>query len=191
VYEVACGASLASLIDAAGGTTAPVRGALFGGYAGAWLHADELAAARLCDEQLARLGASVGAGVVALLSGEACPVAETARVAGWMASQSTRQCGPCVHGLSALSELVGALAAGRAERGAMRRVEALSSIVRGRGACSHPDGGVRFILSGLRAFAGEFTDHARHGACATCARPPELPLPAAPRDAGAQLRSAA
>ena len=37
VYEIEHGASLASLIDAAGGTTAPARAALFGGYAGAWI----------------------------------------------------------------------------------------------------------------------------------------------------------
>ena len=37
VYEIEPGSSLTSLIDAAGGTTAGVRGALIGGYAGAWV----------------------------------------------------------------------------------------------------------------------------------------------------------
>jgi NADH:ubiquinone oxidoreductase subunit F (NADH-binding) len=190
VYEVACGTSLSSLMQAAGGITAGVHGALLGGYAGGWLRHEELSGARLCDEDLAPLGASVGAGVVALLSAEACPVAETARVARWMASQSTRQCGPCIHGLDALAQHVAAMAAGRAERRALRRVEHLSSLVQGRGACSHPDGGVRFILSALRAFSSEFSDHARHGPCPACARSRELPLPVAHGGAGTQLRSA-
>ena len=191
VYEVARGASLGSLVQAAGGITVGVRGALLGGYAGGWLRHEELAGTRLCDEDLAPLGASIGAGVVALLSEEACPVAETARVARWMASQSTRQCGPCMHGLDALAQEVASMAAGRAGRGALHRVEHLSSLVQGRGACSHPDGGVRFILSALRAFSSEFSDHARHGPCPACARSCELPLPMAHGGGGAQLRSAA
>ena len=191
VYEVAYGASLGSLVQAAGGITVGVRGALLGGYAGGWLRHEELAGTRLCDEGLAPRGASIGAGVVALLSEEACPVAETARVARWMASQSTRQCGPCMHGLDALAQQVASMAAGRAERGVLRRVEHLSSHVQGRGACSHPDGGVRFILSALRAFSSEFSDHARHGPCPACARSRELPLPMAHGGAGAPLRRAA
>ena len=190
VYEVACGSSLASLVEAAGGTTAPVRGALFGGYAGAWLGAEELAEARLCDEQLAPFGASIGAGVVALLSAEACPVSETARIADWLATQSSRQCGPCVHGLRALAEEVGLLAAGGAELNASRRVEQLAAIVRGRGACGHPDGGVRFILSALRAFAADFSEHARSGRCAACARQAELALPTGEGVSGRRPRAA-
>ncbi len=37
VYEVEFGASLSSLVEAAGGTTRRVRAALFGGYAGTWV----------------------------------------------------------------------------------------------------------------------------------------------------------
>ncbi len=37
VYEIEHGASLTSLIEAAGGTTARLRGALIGGYAGTWI----------------------------------------------------------------------------------------------------------------------------------------------------------
>jgi len=191
VYEVACGASIDSLVQAAGGLTSRVHGALLGGYAGGWLRLEELASTRLCDEDLAPLGSAVGAGVVTLLSEQACPVAETARVSRWMASQSTRQCGPCVHGLDALAQEVASIATGRAERGALRRVEHLSSLVRGRGACRHPDGGVRFILSALRAFASEFSEHAHHGPCRACAHSRELPLPPAHGGAEAQRRSAA
>jgi hypothetical protein len=32
------------------------------------------------------------------------------------------------------------------------------------------------LLSALDAFAVEFDDHARHGACDCCLRPSELPL---------------
>ena len=67
----------------------------------------------------AQLGAALGAGVVALLSEHACPVAETARVARWLAEQSAGQCGPCVHGLAALAD--GVQRARRGRRPAGRR----------------------------------------------------------------------
>ena len=76
VYEVEFGASLASLIEAAGGMKARVRGALFGGYAGTWIEASALSGLALSNPHLAPYGATLGAGVVALLSEEACPVAE-------------------------------------------------------------------------------------------------------------------
>jgi NADH:ubiquinone oxidoreductase subunit F (NADH-binding) len=177
VYEVEHGAPLASLIDAAGGTTAPVRAALLGGYAGNWIAGEFLHGIALSDEHLAPHGASLGAGVVLLLRESACPVAETVRVTRWLAFQSSGQCGPCVNGLQALARTVQELAAGTAEAGSTGRIERLASLVARRGACKHPDGAVAFTLSALDAFAAEFADHAAHGPCGACAASPELPLP--------------
>ncbi len=180
VYEIEHGASLSALIDAAGGATGGVRGALLGGYAGSWIGREWLHGVALSTEQLAAHGASLGAGVVLLLSDRACPVAETARAARWMAGQSTRQCGPCVHGLDAVAGAVEQFAAGAQQPRAMPRVERLAWLTARRGACAHPDGAVNLILSALEAFATEFAEHARHGPCDDCARPPELPLPDRP-----------
>lgn len=177
VYEIEHGASLASLIDAAGGTTAGLRGALLGGYAGAWVSREWLGGVALSKEHLAAHGATLGAGVVLLLSDRACPVAETARVARWMAGQSVRQCGPCINGLDSLADTLEQLALGSADATATRRIERLASLTARRGACGHPDGAVNLILSALEAFQADFAEHARHGECASCSRPPELPLP--------------
>ncbi len=180
VYEIEHGASLSSLIEAAGGTTARVRGALLGGYAGAWIGSERLNGVALSNEHLAPHGASLGAGVVLLLSAEACPVAETARVARWLAGQSTRQCGPCVHGLDALATTIEELAGGTAAARAVQRIDRLASLVARRGACGHPDGAVNLILSALETFESEFAEHARHGPCDGCSRPPEMPMPDRP-----------
>ncbi len=180
VYEIELGASLSSLIRAAGGTTAGVRAVLLGGYAGAWIGAERLGEIALSNEHLAPHGASLGAGVVLLLSDAACPVAESARVARWMAGQSTRQCGPCLHGLDALAATVEELASGIAGARVAERVDRLAALSSRRGACAHPDGAVKLILSALQAFRAEFLDHARHGPCEACARRPELPLPDRP-----------
>ncbi|HEY5195057.1 MAG TPA: NADH-ubiquinone oxidoreductase-F iron-sulfur binding region domain-containing protein [Solirubrobacteraceae bacterium] len=177
VYEIEHGASLASLIDAAGGNTTAVRAGLFGGYAGAWISGERLGDITLSNEQLAPHRASLGAGVILLLSEDACPVAETARVARWLADQSAGQCGPCVHGLDAIATTIEDVADGAAQSEAKHRIVRLASLTRRRGACNHPDGTVRFILTALEVFGAEFADHAQHGPCDACQREGELPLP--------------
>jgi NADH:ubiquinone oxidoreductase subunit F (NADH-binding) len=186
VYEIEHGSSLTSLIDAAGGTTEPLRAAVIGGYAGTWVDAGHLHSLALSDDDLAPYGARLGTGVVILLAADRCGLAETARVARWLAQESARQCGPCKHGLDALAQtLEGALTgvADVADPDHRRRLAHLMSIVRGRGACSHPDATVRFIGSALEVFAEELADHMKYGPCSACAGPPVLPIPAgrAPR----------
>jgi NADH:ubiquinone oxidoreductase subunit F (NADH-binding) len=180
VYEIENGASLSSLIQAGGGTTAGVRAVLLGGYAGAWVGGELLQALALSQEHLAPHGATLGAGIVLLLSDAACPVAEAARVARWMAGQSARQCGPCLHGLDSLASTIEQMASGTAQGNATQRADRLASLTARRGACAHPDGAVNLILSSLEVFASEFADHVRHGACDGCTRAPELPLPLRP-----------
>jgi NADH:ubiquinone oxidoreductase subunit F (NADH-binding) len=177
VYETEYGWSLASAIAAAGGLTAEVRAVLIGGYAGAWIDGRLLDALTLSDEELRPHGASVGTGVITLLSTDACGLAETTRVARWLASESAGQCGPCVFGLDALASTLEQVLAGVAEPGAVDRLVHLSAIARGRGACRHPDGAVRLVSSALDVFASELADHVRHGPCAACVRSPSLPLP--------------
>ena len=183
VYEVEYGASLSSLLDAAGGVTTRPRAALFGGYSGTWIDGRALSGLALSDEHLAPHYASMSAGVIVLLSSDACPVAETARVTRWLARQSARQCGPCIHGLDALADTLGQVASGAADRGFARRTEQLVGLVQRRGACSHPDGSARFVMSALEVFAEELADHAQHGTCEACLRPAELPLPVRARSA--------
>jgi NADH:ubiquinone oxidoreductase subunit F (NADH-binding) len=177
VYEIEHGASLSSLIHAAGGLLGDVQAALLGGYAGAWIDGRVLHAISLCEEQLAPLQASVGAGVVVLLSAEACPVAETTRLMRWLADQSARQCGPCVNGLHAIATAFAELASGTARQSESERLTRLIALTRGRGACRHPDGAVALAQSAIKVFSQELSDHASHGACEACHRRAELPLP--------------
>jgi NADH:ubiquinone oxidoreductase subunit F (NADH-binding) len=94
-----------------------------------------------------------------------------------MATQNARQCGPCVHGLEALASEFAALTQRRAVAADPQRIAQLAAIVRGRGACGHPDGVSHLALSALETFPEEFLEHARHGACEACAAPARLPLP--------------
>jgi NADH:ubiquinone oxidoreductase subunit F (NADH-binding) len=178
VYEIEQGAPLASLIEAAGGRTVPIRAVLLGGYAGTWFDGAAIPTLALSNDHLADHEASLGAGIVVLLAEETCPAAETARVTRWLAGQSAGQCGPCVHGLDAIAGAIEEMVLGVADAGVGQRIARWASLAEGRGACRHPDGAVRFITSALDVFAEEFADHARHGPCDACSWAPELPLPA-------------
>ena len=177
VYEIEHAAPLPALIEAAGGNTTRLRAVLLGGYGGTWVDRTAIPQLALANNQLAAHDASLGAGVVVLLSEQACPVAEVARVTRWLATQSTGQCGPCVHGLDSIAGAIEEVAHGAATVGVGERIARWCTLANGRGACRHPDGAVRFITSGLEVFAEEFADHATHGRCDACASAPELPLP--------------
>jgi NADH:ubiquinone oxidoreductase subunit F (NADH-binding) len=177
VYEIEIGSPLPTLLAAAGSLDAQPRAILLGGYSGSWIDGKLLPGVALCDERLARHGAALGAGVVVLLSHDACPVAELARVTRWLARQSARQCGPCIFGLDAIADTFERLVRGAADPSTRQRLAELCALVAGRGACSHPDGAARLVSSALRVFATELADHARYGPCAGCTRSSELPRP--------------
>ena len=176
VYEIDPGMTLEELLSAAGGR-GRLRAVLLGGYFGSWLPAAQLPGLRLDAEHLAAQGASLGAGVIVALDESACPVAETARIADYFASQTSGQCGPCVNGLDAIGYTIHSLVAGTADGTARSDLARWIGELPGRGACQHPTGAVRFIASALRVFAEEFDDHARHGRCERCSANPVLPAP--------------
>jgi NADH:ubiquinone oxidoreductase subunit F (NADH-binding) len=174
VYEIAHGMAVAELMEWVGAEQPQAM--LIGGYFGTWVPAAELQSVRLSGDGLRPFGAALGAGVLVALPREACPVAETARVAAWFASESAGQCGPCVNGLAAISHTVREIATGVAGRRAFADLERWTRELPGRGACQHPDGAVRFVASALRVFAAEYHDHARHGRCERCLGPAVLPV---------------
>ena len=169
VYEIEPGMPLRDVIASAGGATEPVRALLVGGFFGFW------------DEDLRRAEMSPGLGAAAVLPESACPVAETARVAAYLARESAGQCGPCVNGLGAVAGALESVARGVPYAAVAEDLERWRAIVPGRGACHHPDGAIRFVTSTLTVFARDFADHGNDGRCARCARPAVLPLPRHPR----------
>ena len=176
VYEVAFGTELGWLLSAAG--SGPAAGVLVGGYFGTWLTPGQLDGTALSRASLGRLGASPGCGVVAVVPLSGCPLAETARVADWLAGQSAGQCGPCANGLPAIAGALRELVDGDPSGLAAARVHRWSAMVRGRGACKLPDGAVGLVLSALDAFGPHLEEHRVHGPCPGTAQAPVLPVPA-------------
>ena len=171
VVEVPYGVPLGTLLALAGGPRGPIGAVLVGGYHGAWLPGapDDLPLSRTA---LGVYGASPGAGVVVALPAWHCGLAETARIARYLAGQSAGQCGPCVYGLPRLARALDRVAAGGpgADRGASDEAERLAALAAGRGACQHPDGTARFVRSALRVFADEVRLHGAGRCSAGAAR---------------------
>jgi NADH:ubiquinone oxidoreductase subunit F (NADH-binding) len=176
VYELPLGVPLSDTAALAGGPREPIRALLVGGYFGAWVDGDG-PGLTLDNTSLRRVGASVGAGVVVALGASACPVTEVAGLVAWLSDASAGQCGPCVHGLAALAALLDRIATGRTVQGDGERLTRWTSQVRGRGACSHPDGAANMLASATRVFTDELTEHARRGHSRACNVAPTLHLP--------------
>jgi NADH:ubiquinone oxidoreductase subunit F (NADH-binding) len=133
VYEVPKPAAVRRLLESADGIE-PIKAVLVGGYHGVWLRPDDLVA-------------DPGAGVAIALHANEDGWQRTAEIVRYLASRSTRQCGPCRFGLPALADAMAAR-----QRDQVRR---LVGLVDGRGACHHPDGTARLVRSALTAFPEE------------------------------------
>jgi NADH:ubiquinone oxidoreductase subunit F (NADH-binding) len=186
VVEVPLGTAVADLLrlrpgghpgPAVASAAGEVQAVLAGGYHGAWLPAGTAATLPLANAALRPLGAAVGAGVLAALPAGSCGIAETARVARYLALESAGQCGPCFNGLPRIAAALTDLAGPGPSHTRLAELQRWAGLVEGRGACHHPDGTTRFVRSALRVFAPEIEAH-RRGRCAGAGAPPFLPLPA-------------
>jgi NADH:ubiquinone oxidoreductase subunit F (NADH-binding) len=177
VLEVPYGRTLGDIV-ASCGPEGPLRALLVGGCAGSWLDIDVADNARFTHEDLAAVGATVGVASVLALPRDACGLAETAQLLGYLARESAGQCGPCMFGLPAIAADFAALAAGRAVRdqGVLERLQRRLAVVEGRGACAHPDGAVRMARSALEAFRGDVQMHLAGRPCAFAGAPSRLGL---------------
>jgi NADH:ubiquinone oxidoreductase subunit F (NADH-binding) len=166
VYEVDLGARLGGVLEAAGGTITPPAGALLGGYFGTWLPPALLMDLPLdVDGLKATYGASLGCGVLAVLPNSGCGVVEAARIFSYLAAETAGQCGPCVNGLGAIAETMELIAASNAGPGQLERVKRWIDMVKGRGACKHPDGAVGLLSSALTVFGDHVQMHLYRQRC--------------------------
>jgi NADH:ubiquinone oxidoreductase subunit F (NADH-binding) len=164
VLEAALGTTVGELITAAGGLTEPIQAVLVGGFHGKWMTVDAAWNAPLAVKEMRARGGSVGAGLVAPLAADACPLFEVARVVDYLASETAGQCGPCVNGLPAIAGALAELAQGISDSGTLDRIARWSGLLIGRGNCKHPDGTVGFVASALEVFS-EHVERHLHGPC--------------------------
>jgi NADH:ubiquinone oxidoreductase subunit F (NADH-binding) len=112
-----------------------------------------------------------------VLGQEDCPVRVAADVMAFFAVNNARQCGPCIRGTSAMSQVVAALAAGTVGPEELGRLEGWSVSLRRRGACAYLDGAAQIAASLLAEFPADVAEHAA-SPCPGCAvRSPEPARP--------------
>ena len=170
VQEIEFGSTLGDIASAAGGLRGDAQAVLLGGYFGGWGEVDEQWGLPLEPRSMRARGLAFGCGVVHFLAPESCGVEATARIMAYLASQSARQCGPCVFGLSAIASAMQRLATRSPQADDLDRIVRWSGQLAGRGACHHPDGAVGLIRSALQLFADDFAEHQRRR-CLTVSRP--------------------
>jgi NADH:ubiquinone oxidoreductase subunit F (NADH-binding) len=176
VREVPLGTPLGEVLRRSG-LDSPAQAVLTGGYFGTWLPLPAGLGVPVSVAGLRAAGASLGAGVLAVLPDTACGLAETARVTGYLASQIAAQCGPCQNGMPALAEAMNWIAFGQPGADIIGWGRQLTRLIRGRGACHLPDGAAGLVTSALAVFAADLQAHARSGPCERTRRPAVLPIP--------------
>ncbi|MGP3911969.1 NADH-ubiquinone oxidoreductase-F iron-sulfur binding region domain-containing protein [Nonomuraea sp. 10N515B] len=180
VIETPTGTMLADVLDLCEAEIGD--GVLIGGYHGAWVSAEAVQTAVISREGMKAAGATLGAGIIVPLGESTCSLGEAARVASYLAAESAGQCGPCRLGLPDVARLMCDLVEGKGSVDAIRRSVRL---VERRGACFHPDGTAKFVLSALDAFETEIAIHLEHG---SCGRPVRGVLPMPEREAEISYR---
>src|SRR5262249_20305668 len=151
-------ATLASLVAPVTGDD--VEAVLLGGYGGTWRRWQDVATSPINE-----LEAEARAGIVMTLPANACGITLTSRILSYLAESSARQCGPCLFGLSDTADVMERVARGRARASDTARLQHLTSLVAGRGACHHPDGALRMLTSALAVFAADLAAHRRRRRC--------------------------
>jgi len=157
VYEVELGSRIGDVLKTAGGVAGLTPGALLGGYFGAWVAGDELFERRL--------DTGLGCGVLAVLPEGACGIEESARILDYLSAESAGQCGPCVNGLQAIAVTMQRIARSAGDPEDLPRLRRWSGLVRGRGACRHPDGAAGHLESTLAVFADHLDEHLAGAPC--------------------------
>jgi NADH:ubiquinone oxidoreductase subunit F (NADH-binding)/ferredoxin len=176
VVEVPSGLPLGYVLDLC--SVNPGDGVLVGGYHGMWLPTATAYDVPVSRTGLEAAGGALGAGIVLPLGPATCPIGEVARIATYLAGESSGQCGPCKLGLPGIARSLTAVADGSGGIEALDAARRTASAVRGRGACAHPDGVYRFVQSALTVFTDDIAAHVFRGGCGRPVRG-ELPVPVA------------
>lgn len=186
VVEVETGASVPDLLRSVG--LAEPAAVVVGGYFGTWVPMSLARELHLTHRDVRAAGGALGAGIVIALPATSCGIVETARVATYLAEQNAGQCGPCFNGLPAIAGAVRQLATGPWDDRSMADLDRWLGVVAGRGACRHPDGAVRFVLSALSVFADDVAVHRAGHPCAATSASAVLPVPRSEADAASPTR---
>lgn len=150
VYETQAGERVADILALGGGPLDPDGVITLSGLSGGFLTADDVSrGVRWDDANLAPYGLQMGSGVFGLLGHDGATWHHVADVVRYAAGESAGQCGPCMFGLPAVAEDLDLVVSDRADGRDRQLLRRRLGLLPGRGACHHPDGVARYVLSAL------------------------------------------
>ncbi len=163
VVQTETGASIQSLLDAAGEFSAEAEYVLIGGLGGFFVPMPQARQAAWSTPSLAPFGGAVGPGILDVLDPRLCPLGTVDRFLTYAAGESAGQCGPCMFGVPSVAENWRELIT-YPTQGVLDRLQGRVDLLADRGACRFPDGVGRFTGSAVRVFGQHLAEHAR-GRC--------------------------
>lgn len=172
LYEVPYGVTLGAALDALTGARPDARGYLMGGFF-AGLAGPAVRDVPLHPDALRAYGSGLGCGAVVVIGADDCPVAAAADVMAYFAVENAQQCGSCIRGTAAMSDVLTGLAQGTTTPDRLARLERWSTSLPGRGACGTLDGAAALAATLLAGFPADVEAHLG----APCPRCAALPVP--------------
>jgi NADH:ubiquinone oxidoreductase subunit F (NADH-binding) len=163
VTEVPIGTTIGEVLETTHWRGIP-SAVLVGGASGRWLRADVAVETPLSHDGLRAVGGALGVASLMVLHAQECGLAETARLARFLAAETAGQCGPCINGLPAIASTLSGLVKGDGDDRDVDRLKKWCGILPGRGACGHPDDTAGLVASGLSVFGADIPWHLR-GTC--------------------------
>ncbi len=173
LYEVPMGIRLGEAVETLAGLDGPPRGFLMGGFF-AGLVGPRGLELELSYDALRAAGSGLGCGAVIVLGEQDCAVSATADLLAYFARENAAQCGACIRGTAAMSNVAAALSDGTAAEADVEKLRRWSTSLIGRGACGLLDGAAFVAASLFREFPGEVAAHLA-GRCEACTRLPRHP----------------
>jgi len=167
LYEAPLDITLKKLAEAAGGFTGEVKAALVGSSGGGFL-SPSLFDIPMDYDSISETGGDVSSGVVRVLSSEDCVVATLRECLAFSASQSCGKCVPCRLGIWRLLDIVEDVRDGSGSEEDLQLAADLASDIADGALCGLGRGAVRPLLTGMKFFQQELTDHVSgESACPT------------------------
>lgn len=157
LYELRHGHSLEELSRHHFGPAAAPQSFLIGGFFGGLLRPEP--GLLLSPDGLRAVRAQLGCGAVIALGPEDCPVSAAADVLAFLTAEGAQQCGACIRGTAAMSQVLRRLCEGSAGARDAEQLEGWSRSLRGRGACGLLDAAAANAAALLRAHPDAVTDH--------------------------------
>lgn len=167
VIEVPMGISLRKIVyEIGGGVTngKKLKAVHFGGPMGGSIPAS-LIDTPLDFDELAKLGAPMGAGAMLIIDEDTCMVEMTRFFLNFLATESCGKCVPCREGIGQMLEILTDMTQGRGREGDIELLEEIARVAGAAALCALGRTASDPLLSSLRYFRNEWEAHIQEKRC--------------------------